>query len=86
MDNISYEDEYEGDFTQRRAIIWTLSFTMKLNFYGPINRQGIIRTTNVNTFSDPALANKQSSYTATITPGTAVPGDTIGITDTFEDF
>ena len=86
LDNISYEDEYEGDFTQRRAIIWTLNFTMKLNFYGPINRQGIIRTTNVNTFSDPALSNKQSSYTATVNPDSAVPGDTIGIVDTFEDF
>ena len=86
LDNITYEDEYEGDFTQRRAIIWTLNFTIKLNFYGPINRQGIIRTTNVNTFSDSALSNKQSSYTATVTPDTAVPGDTIGIVDTFEDF
>ena len=86
LDNVAYEDEYEGDFTQRRAIIWTLNFTMKLNFYGPVNRQGIIRTTNVNTFSDPALSNKQSSYTATVSPGTAVPGDTISITDTFEDF
>ena len=86
LDNISYEDEYEGDFTQRRAIIWTLNFTMKLNFYGPIIRQGIIRSTNVNTFSDPALSNKQSSYTATVDPDTAVPGDTIDIIDTFEDF
>jgi hypothetical protein len=59
---------------------------MKLNFYGPITRQGIIRSTNVNTFSDPALSNKQSAYTATVDPGTAVPGDTIDIIDTFEDF
>jgi hypothetical protein len=86
LDNINYEDEYEGDFSQRRAIIWTLNFTMKLNFYGPITRQGIIRTTNVNTFTDPALQTKQTSYTATVSPGTAVPGDTISITDTFEDF
>lgn len=86
LDNISYEDEYEGDFTQRRAIIWTLNFTMKLNFYGPIIRQGIIRTTNVETFSDSALSNKLSSYTATINPDTAVPGDSFSITDTFEDF
>lgn len=86
LDNVTYEDEYEGDFSQRRAIIWTLNFTMKLNFYGPVNRQGIIRTTNVNTFSDSALSNKQTSYTATVNPNTAVPGDEIGITDTFEDF
>lgn len=86
LDNISYEDEYEGDFSSRRAIIWTLNFTMKLNFYGPVNRQGIIRSTNINTFSDSALSNKQSTYTAAVDPTTAVPGDTIGIIDSFEDF
>ena len=86
LDNIEYDDQYEGDFSSRRAIIWTLNFTMKLNFYGPVTNQGIIRTTNVNTFSDPALSNQQTSYTATVNPNTAVPGDTIGIIDTFEDF
>lgn len=86
LDNVSYEDEYEGDFTSRRAIFWTLNFTMKLNFYGPVNNQGIIRSTNVNTFSDPELTKQQSSYTATVDPNTAVPGDTIDIIDTFEDF
>ena len=86
LDNITYEDEYEGNFSSRRAIIWTLNFTMKLNFYGPVNNQGIIRTTNVKTFSDPALSKQQSSYTATVDPNTAVPGDTIDIIDSFEDF
>lgn len=86
LDSINYEDSYEGDFSSRRAIIWTLNFTMKLNFYGPVNRQGIIRTTNINTFSDPSLSNKQSSYTATVDPATAVPGDVIDIIDSFEDF
>ena len=86
LDSVNYEDEYEGDFSQRRAIVWTLNFTMKLNFYGPINNKGIIRTTNVNTFSDAALSNQQTSYTATVDPTTAVPGDDITIIDTFEDF
>lgn len=86
LDNINYEDEYEGDFSSRRAIIWTLNFTMKLNFYGPISRQGIIRSTNINTFSDSALSNKQSTYTATVDPTTAVPGDDINVIDGFEDF
>ena len=86
LDSINYEDEYEGDFSSRRAIIWTLSFTMKLNFYGPVNRQGLIRTINITTFSDSALSNKQSSYSATVDPSTAVPGDTIDIIDSFEDF
>jgi hypothetical protein len=86
LDSVNYEDEYEGDFSQRRAIIWTLSFTMKLNFYGPINNRGIIKTTNVKTFSDAALSNQQTSYTASVDPNTAVPGDDIAIIDNFEDF
>jgi hypothetical protein len=86
LDSVSYDDNYEADFNLRRAIIWTLSFTMKLNFYGPINKQGIIRTTTVNTFSDAALANKQQTYSAQVDPSTAIPGDDIGIIETFEDF
>jgi hypothetical protein len=86
LDSVNYDDEYEGDFSSRRFIIWTLSFTMKLSFYGPINNQGIIRTTNVNTFSDPALTKQQTVYTATVNPDTAVPGDTISIVDSFEGF
>jgi hypothetical protein len=86
LDGITYDDQYEGDFSTRRSIIWTLNFTMKLNFYGPVNRQGIIRTTNVKTYSDEALTNTQTSYTAAVDPTTAVPGDDINIIDSFEDF
>jgi hypothetical protein len=86
LDGVNYDDNYEESFTTRRAIIWTFNFTMKLNFYGPINRQGIIRSTTVNTFSDPALANKQQTFTASVDPNTAVPGDDIDVIETFEEF
>lgn len=86
LDQVSYDDQYEGEFTARRAIVWTLNFTMKLNFYGPINKQGLIRSTTVSTFSDPALSNRQVSYSASVDPASAIPGDDIGIIETFEDF
>lgn len=86
LDSISFEDDYEDGFNNRRAIIWTLSFTMKLNFFGPINRQGIIRSTTVSTFSDPSLSNQQTQYSVTVDPSTAVPGDNITFVETFEDF
>jgi hypothetical protein len=86
LDGITYDDQYEGDFSTRRSIIWTLNFTLKLNFYGPVTSQGIIRTTNVSTYTDPGLTNKQTLYTATVDPSTAVPGDDINIIDSFEDF
>ena len=34
MDSVAFEDDYEGDFASRRSIIWTMTFTMKLNYYG----------------------------------------------------
>lgn len=50
LDNIVSEDTYEGDFTQRRAVIWTLSFTMKGYFFGPTNQANgsIIKEIDVN--------------------------------------
>ncbi|BCV01284.1 MAG: hypothetical protein CM15mV41_0950 [Caudoviricetes sp.] len=36
LNNIDYEDDYDGSFTQRRAIIYTLQFTVKTYLYGPV--------------------------------------------------
>lgn len=35
LDDISYDDQYEGSFEQRRALIWNLGFTMKGYLFGP---------------------------------------------------
>jgi hypothetical protein len=86
LDGINYEDDYENDFMSRRMIIWTLNFTLKLNFYGPVDRQGIIRTAVANTYSNEELTNQQTGYTVSVYPTTAKPGDTIDYTETFEDF
>jgi hypothetical protein len=86
LNGISFDDTYEGDFSDRRSIIWTLNFTMKLNYYGPINRQGVIKKVIANTYSNENLTEKQSSITIQPDPLTAKPGDDIGYIETFEDF
>lgn len=86
LENITYEDDYEGDLSTRRSIIWTLNFVMKLNFYGPINRQGIIRRVDVDTYSDAELSKRINQYDVSASPSTAVPGDTIDFVENFEDF
>jgi hypothetical protein len=50
LDNIVSEDTYEGDFLTRRAIIWTLNFTLKGYFFGPTisANTGIIKQINTN--------------------------------------
>jgi hypothetical protein len=50
LNSISVEDDYEGSFTERRTIIHTFNFTMKVNIFGSITSSGII--TNVKTNID----------------------------------
>ena len=37
LNSITSSDTYEGDFMNRRAIVWTLSFTVKVYMYGPVS-------------------------------------------------
>ncbi len=41
LDNISLSDNYEGNFEQRRALIWTLKFTAKTYMFLPISGSSI---------------------------------------------
>ena len=36
LDNITMEDDYEGNFETRRALIYTFTFTAKVYLFGPI--------------------------------------------------
>ena len=85
LDDISYDDQYEGEFTQRRAIVWTLSFTVKLNFYGPITKQGLIQFARVNFFNDEALQEGIQKYTVSANAN-QVSGNVTSFIETFEDF
>ena len=38
LDNISFQDDYEGDFATRRALIYTFNFTAKTYLFGPCCR------------------------------------------------
>jgi hypothetical protein len=37
LESISMQDDYEGDYSTRRALIYTLSFTAKTYLFGPIS-------------------------------------------------
>ena len=42
LDDVSSSDTYEGDFYNRRALIWTLQFTMQGWLFGPTHARGKI--------------------------------------------
>lgn len=86
LNTIGFEDDYEGDLTTRRSIVWTLSFVMKLNFYGPVNKTGVIRKVIANTFNDPELQTQQQKITTQTDPASANTIDQFGFLSNFEDF
>jgi len=49
LENITMQDDYEGDFTTRRVLIYTLRFTAKTYLFGPISSatKDIIKKTTV---------------------------------------
>ena len=68
LNSISYEDDYQGDFTTRRAIIYTLDFTCKFYLYGPITSQKVIKTVQVDQFADLPDTSPKREPRLTVTP------------------
>lgn len=79
--NVMSQDTYEGDYSQRRVLTWTLDFILKGYVFGPTKQQGVITLADVNFFEagsfDTAAAavnNTTAAETITITPGLTANG------------
>lgn len=62
MNSLSISDEYDGDFETRRFITYTMNFTLKTNFFGPISETGIIKHVFVDLTSDKQFQNIFADY------------------------
>jgi hypothetical protein len=74
LNSVAVQDDYDGDFQTRRFVTYTLNFTLKTNFFGPVGEQGPIRTVYIDKLSEPGR-----KYTAA---GDFETGD---ITETWQD-
>ncbi len=50
LENVTMDDQYEGNFTTRRVLLYTLRFSAKTYLFGPVSTatSDIIRKTSVN--------------------------------------
>lgn len=73
LNSIGYEDDYEGDFTSRRSIVYTLSFTAKYYLYGPVTSTNVIRSVQVDQYADTPVnaPTREQRYTVTPDPVSA---------------
>jgi len=95
LTGVSIQDDYEGDFTERRVLTYQLDFVMKMKFYGPTQDQGIIRTINLDFKQQTpaeffqglnfavASTDSPSSFTVTTTRDTTQNPTTSGNTFTY---
>ena len=90
MTGVTYEDNYEAEFTERRAIIYTMAFTAKMYLYGPVTSSGVITKVQVDQYTDSAKVapKREQRLTVTPDPATATHEDDFGFNEThsfFED-
>jgi len=80
LETIRFQDDYEGDFSTRRALIYTLQFTAKTYLFGPIadSTEGLIRKVQVDYYSstDTVRATREMRYVATPTAKKDYDNDT----------
>ena len=88
LNDISYEDDYTGDFTNRRAIIYTLNFTCKFYLYGPVTSSNVIKTAKVDQYTNlpDNSPTREQRYTVSPSPISADAGDDFGFNETTSFF
>jgi hypothetical protein len=88
LDSINFTDDYEGDFTTRRILIYTFNFTAKTYLFGPISdsTDGLIKKVQVDMYTntDVKTATREVRYTVTPDPIDANPGDDYGYAESIE--
>lgn len=87
LNSVNYEDTYNGEFTQRRAVIYTLSFTAKTYLYGPMSNQKVIKTAqaDLGASTDTPLTRDERIIVVP-NPTTADADDDFGFTTTLSFF
>lgn len=88
LDNVSFQDDYEGDFSTRRALIYTLNFTAKTYLFGPIaeTSEGLIKKVQTDLYADTDIqkVKREMRYTVTPNPADAGPADDFGFDENWE--
>ena len=90
LDSINFQDDYEGDFSTRRALIYTLGFTAKTYLFGPVaeSSEGLIKKVQVDysANTDTKNSKREVRYTVTPDPVDAGPDDDFGFSETTSFF
>lgn len=67
LQSVTFSDNYEGGLEDRRTIIYTLSFDMKINFWGPTCKtpRAVIETIDIDFFDDTLGGSTRTTFVGT---------------------
>jgi hypothetical protein len=65
LEGISMSDDYEGDYSTRRALVYTLTFTAKTHLFGPVQDSKIIKKATVDVMTGMETPKREMRYTVT---------------------
>lgn len=80
LNDIDYEDSYEGDFSTRRAIIYTLQFTAKTYLYGPVTSATTIKKSTLEYYSSTDVNKAPREVRYQVTPQSLQDRDGVVVT------
>jgi hypothetical protein len=84
LNNVSYEDQWDDSFYERRYIVYTLNFTMKSYLYGPYNKSDIIKKAIIHETMGDLDVNRRT-VTRTYTPKATTDINADGNIDNLDD-
>lgn len=70
LENITMQDDYEGNFTTRRVLLYTLRFTAKTYLFGPMSTatKDIIKSASVSYLTGTDTSNTTRALSYTVSP------------------
>ena len=86
LNSIQYSDTYDGSYTTRRAVIYTLNFTAKTYLFGPMSNQKVIKKVQDDLHTDLPDASREERIIITPNPTTADADDDFGFTTQILNF
>ena len=81
LESVSFQDDYEGSFDTRRALIHTLTVTAKTYLFGPIadTSDGLIRKVQVDMYTNTDVKSAKREMRYTVTPTSKIDRNNDGV-------
>jgi hypothetical protein len=70
LENVTMQDDYEGDYSSRRVLLYTLRFSAKTYLFGPVSSasKDIIKSSTISYITGTDTTNTTRNLSYTVTP------------------